>query len=507
MKKITLFFSLLALVITGLQARAAEPTEFTIVGSSTALFGTTWDLNNEANNMVLIDDNTYKLEKKGVELTGNVEYKVVRDHSWDWAVPQEGNQTLTIAEDGKYNVTFTLTLGDNSTLTAIAEKVHTYTVAGVEALMGSEWSATDSSNDMTLQEDGTYKLVKENVELLIKDYEYKVVVDHAWGESYPAQNAKVSINKAGKYNVTFTFNAESHEVNALVELVEPTDITSYTVVGDEALMGANWDVTTDAGNDMTKQEDGTYTLVKNEVELEAKEYKYKVVGNHDYSVFRLPLSGDQILAIAEAGKYNVTFTLTLGEENVLTAEAQKIEEPLQYLLHYGHGGVNDWQDAPFVAGEGTYEGKLVAKDVEFTADTQFGVKYGDIWYAGLPNAGEGLYWIHDTWCTHIPLSTGDGVKNFIINEIGTYTFVLTVGENGITMDVEGFPVAPVLGDLDGDGKADVSDVNIMVNMILGKQAKTADADLDADHEVDVSDVNLLVNIILGKSGDTTGEGE
>ncbi len=207
--------------------------------------------------------------------------------------------------------------------------------------------------------------------------------------------------------------------------------------------------------------------------------------------------------IAEAGTY--TFILAVGEEGI-TMDVQGLVEPqTEYVLNYGHDGENDWQNATFVAGEGTYEGKLVAKDVEFTAiKTQFGIKYGDIWYAGLPNAGEGLYWIHDTWCTNIPLSTGDGVKNFIINEIGTYTFVLTVGENGITMDVEGFPVAPVLGDLNGDGKADVTDVNIIVNMILGKQAKTEAGNLNGDDDVDVTDVNLLVNIILGK-GNTTVE--
>lgn len=210
--------------------------------------------------------------------------------------------------------------------------------------------------------------------------------------------------------------------------------------------------------------------------------------------------------IAEAGTY--TFVLTVGQEGI-TMDVQGLVEP-QYVLNYGHDGENDWQNATFVVGEGTYEGKLVAKDVEFTAvKTQFGVKYGDIWYAGLPNAGEGLYWIHDTWCTNIPLSTGDGVKNFIINEIGTYTFVLTVGENSITMDVEGFPVAPVLGDVDGNGSVDVSDVNAIINIILGK-ANAADypnANVNGDSGVDVTDVNAVINIILGKSGDTTGEGE
>ncbi|MBP3738369.1 MAG: leucine-rich repeat protein [Muribaculaceae bacterium] len=57
----------------------------------------------------------------------------------------------------------------------------------------------------------------------------------------------------------------------------------------------------------------------------------------------------------------------------------------------------------------------------------------------------------------------------------------------------------VLGDLDGDGKVDVSDVNIAINIILGQntdEAVKALADLDGDGKVDVSDVNILINLIL-----------
>lgn len=61
--------------------------------------------------------------------------------------------------------------------------------------------------------------------------------------------------------------------------------------------------------------------------------------------------------------------------------------------------------------------------------------------------------------------------------------------------------AQMRGDVTGDGTVDVSDVNTVVNIILGK-ANAADfpgnADCNGDGIVDVADVNIIVNIILGK---------
>lgn len=57
------------------------------------------------------------------------------------------------------------------------------------------------------------------------------------------------------------------------------------------------------------------------------------------------------------------------------------------------------------------------------------------------------------------------------------------------------------GDVNLDGTVDVTDVNIVVNIILGKdQAAYYDgrADVSGDDAVDVTDVNQVVNIILGK---------
>ena len=51
-------------------------------------------------------------------------------------------------------------------------------------------------------------------------------------------------------------------------------------------------------------------------------------------------------------------------------------------------------------------------------------------------------------------------------------------------------------DLNGDGKVDVSDVNEVINVVLGKSV--AAADVNGDGKVDISDVNMVINALLGK---------
>ena len=57
-----------------------------------------------------------------------------------------------------------------------------------------------------------------------------------------------------------------------------------------------------------------------------------------------------------------------------------------------------------------------------------------------------------------------------------------------------------IGDVNGDGKVNVSDVTMLINMILGiTPVDAARADLNGDTKVNVSDVTSLINIILGVS--------
>ena len=61
--------------------------------------------------------------------------------------------------------------------------------------------------------------------------------------------------------------------------------------------------------------------------------------------------------------------------------------------------------------------------------------------------------------------------------------------------------SPARGDINGNGTVDVTDVNIVVNILLGKAQASSypgNPDLNNDNTVDVSDVNIVVNILLGK---------
>lgn len=57
----------------------------------------------------------------------------------------------------------------------------------------------------------------------------------------------------------------------------------------------------------------------------------------------------------------------------------------------------------------------------------------------------------------------------------------------------------VTGDVDGDSVADIKDLNILVNIVLGQQTpeQYPNADINGDDVVDILDVNLMINLILG----------
>lgn len=128
-------------------------------------------------------------------------------------------------------------------------------------------------------------------------------------------NVKVTLNEAGDLKVKVV-GGQICVTGAFGQAV----VTVYTIVGEAALMGVKWDQTAVA-NDMTENE-GVWTLVKTGVELTAKNYEYKVVGNHAWGVADFPTQGNNTLTIAEAGTYDVTFTWNPAE-NSLTATAVK----------------------------------------------------------------------------------------------------------------------------------------------------------------------------------------
>ena len=103
-----------------------------------------------------------------------------------------------------------------------------------------------------------------------------------------------------------------------------------------------------------------------------------------------------------------------------------------------------------------------------------------------PNATSGVFNELDKWsCTlYVPKGTVDIYKN--ANEWKTFFFI---------SDDE---TEPSSGDVNGDGKMNVSDVSALISMILGTTTMDEGAaDVNGDGRVNVSDVSALINIILG----------
>lgn len=314
-------FTLIMLCIATLTLQAQDV--WTAAGSST-LFGSHWDETDTSNDLTDKGDGIWELTKTGCILEQNVknELKVLKNHSWAESYPA-ANYVFTVKETGTYDVTiqfdtnnYTINVTPTKTGDAvIGEK--TWTVAGFNAILGAEWDPEATENDMIKQEDNvTYILTKTDLTLALGTYKYKICANHGWAENYgddndPEGNASISITKDGIYDLTFTFNSDTHEVSCVPTKKADAIIEKiWSVAGNEGLFETAWDELSTA-NEMTKQENNIYVLEKKDISLNAQTYEYKVCSNHDWteSYGADPLGIDNaILVIEKAGTYDVTFT-------------------------------------------------------------------------------------------------------------------------------------------------------------------------------------------------------
>lgn len=92
----------------------------------------------------------------------------------------------------------------------------------------------------------------------------------------------------------------------------------------------------------------------------------------------------------------------------------------------------------------------------------------------------------DTWsaqCTAVPVSATDAMLYLYVPGNGMAAYLLCKNVK--------------FGDVNGDGKVDVSDVTALINMILGTTPADLEvADINADGILDVTDVTALINEIL-----------
>jgi len=233
------------------------------------------------------------------------------------------------------------------------------------------------------------------------------------------------------------------------------------------------------------------------------------IAKADYGV-ALPLGewGTENNFILPAGEWN--FTLDMEARTLTVTNAFNPITGKVYIL----GDVND------------NGGWHANKGVEMTTEDQ------KIYTAEVTTAGSGYHNFSFTtelandddqgaWAYILPYRFGakgndsdpsyriDGVDLNKAMELGdwgtTRNYCLEAGKWNFTIDMEARTLtvtkAALLGDINGDGKVDVTDVNVVVNIILGKDSKDnyPNADTDGNGTVDVTDVNAVVNIILGKN--------
>lgn len=184
------------------------------------------------------------------------------------------NQTGDLLEgDIKEQDCYTLTEGSwtEGTWSTYVRVEDVYTVAGVKTIFGSNWSQTDTQNDMVKQDDGTHKWEKEKVLLSAGDYTYKVVLNHKWN-LLTMDNQTLTIETSGEHNITIIYDPSTKKATATATLVkEEVVIPTIQVAGSFfALVDEKWDI-----KDLTPSEDNLTASIK--VTMEAGDYEFKIV--------------------------------------------------------------------------------------------------------------------------------------------------------------------------------------------------------------------------------------
>ena len=403
MKKL---FTLLMMLIATTAVSMAQDT-WTVAGTAAALNGSaSWAPTNAENDMTSGDGTNYTLTVTNCTLEASVtyEYKVVKNHAWSECYPAQ-NKTFIVPETAIYTVVYhfnadTKAVSEDVTKTGDAGEVtHIYSVAGSPAsVFGAAWDEKATATEMQLGTDGKYWWKANGVTLPENTtVEFKVVVDHDWGEAYPSANHSVTIEENGVYDLTCTFEVDTKKVDCIVEKKSDANVESVFVVAGslESLFGTTWDGSSEA-NKMEKV-DGIWTKEYKNVSLTTVPIEWKVVQN---GTSWIPDGDNLRVYIPEDGTYDLIFTYN---------EATK--EPKSKLMKDG----KEITYTPVPTGEGwpaNYGGVMLQgfywNSFEDTKLTELNKQVDDIstyfdlvW---LPNTGatggEGMGYLPVYWLNH-----------------------------------------------------------------------------------------------------------
>ena len=247
MKKITFLFTLLFFAISTFAA------DYYVAGTS-SLCGSNWSNNDAANKMELVNG-IYTKVYSNVP-AGSHEFKITNG-TWDNS-KGAGNvdaSTSTPGYTGSDNISFvliastTITISYNESTDKITLKaegidkfgqftITSYTLCGNFPCFGGDWAPSNSDNDMTKGDNGTWTKTYENVSLEAQTYEYKVAANHNWGQGeFPTNNVnnQYEIKEAGSYNLTFSYNPSKPDLACIATKVGESTNPSTTIPNGTAL--------------------------------------------------------------------------------------------------------------------------------------------------------------------------------------------------------------------------------------------------------------------------------
>ena len=225
------------------------PHTYTVVGPS---LPNKWDETSTASDMTLVEG-VYTYVLADVELkAGAHEYKIVEDHAWDVAFPQDGNASFSVEKDGIYDVTFTLDK-ETKAYTAVPELKQEIIIAPTAVLMGlAEVEPWTVGEPMEVAEGfKTASITKHFVPSKAEGdtLKFKVVINDAWrsnaylyhrgfvGADGITMNIegddcdmKVVVDVEGDYTFTWTFENDSIGIT-FPEKPEPVMDDGYYIIG------------------------------------------------------------------------------------------------------------------------------------------------------------------------------------------------------------------------------------------------------------------------------------
>ena len=253
----------------------------------------------------------------------------------------------------KWNQTKDLSLseaGDNNCYTIAADtwdkgggtwSKYVYTVVGAKAILGSDWKAADTNNDMTEQADGTYKLEKTDVLLNTGNYDYKIVINHAWEPKLMDKNQTLTVETAGYHTLTFTYNASTKAVSATATLTKAEEVDPVIQLKGEFDNNNvdEWVVKDLALAADKKTASTTLTLTARTIEM-----GIQLDGNWNSNGKEIKPSSNTI-TLTEPGEGNIklyapedgeyTFTYTLESKTLVVTFPEGATDPLPVLNLFG----------------------------------------------------------------------------------------------------------------------------------------------------------------------------